>query len=215
LQTTFQYLDYTIIDHGNGLYNFVLNQYTSSSNSYVQVQIINPSAITGANGQLPATTRSELLIDSNSLYTLDSYISMIDGFLYAIAIYSFILLIFIFSEEHSIWMPIYDYLQLIMVFIFVNINYPPNLLYSISRLYASAFTFLPNMFKSSYSAAFYDPKYINNNIYSLMTDSSFLRVMGHVYFILIILILVLGTIFILSKKSPSKNIKKWAKSFIR
>ena len=47
LQTTFQYLDYTIIDNGDGLYNFILNNYDPSSNSYVQVQIINPSAIMG------------------------------------------------------------------------------------------------------------------------------------------------------------------------
>lgn len=27
LQATFQYLDYTIIDYGNGLYEFILNDY--------------------------------------------------------------------------------------------------------------------------------------------------------------------------------------------
>ena len=56
---------------------------------------------------------------------------MIDGFLYAVAIYSFILLLFTFGTEHSIWMPIYDFMQIIMLFIFININYPPNLLYSV------------------------------------------------------------------------------------
>ena len=71
------------------------------------------------------------------------------------------------------------------------------------------------MFKTSFSKAFFDIKYINNNIFSIMVDSSFLRVMGPLYFILIILGSVLLTIFVLSKKAPSKGIKKWAKSFIR
>jgi hypothetical protein len=30
LQTTFQYLDYTIIDHGDGTYEFILNDYDPS-----------------------------------------------------------------------------------------------------------------------------------------------------------------------------------------
>lgn len=155
------------------------------------------------------------MIDSSNFYSLENYNKMIDGFLYAVAIYSFILLLFTFGTEHSIWMPIYDFMQIIMLFIFININYPPNLLYSVQKLFASAFTFLPNMFKTSFSKAFFDIKYINNNIFSIMVDSSFLRVMGPLYFILIILGSVLLTIFVLSKKAPSKGIKKWAKSFIR
>jgi hypothetical protein len=41
-------------------------------------------------------------------------------------------------------MPAYDFLQLAMALIFINCNYPPDLLYSIFKLFASALTFLPN-----------------------------------------------------------------------
>ena len=61
----------------------------------------------------------------------------------------------------------YDYMQLTMVLILVNVTFPPNLLYSIQRLMGAAFTFLPNMFKAAYSHAIYNEKYLNNNIYSL------------------------------------------------
>lgn len=44
-----------------------------------------------------------------------------------------------------------------------------------------------------------------------MQDSSFLRVMGHLYFILIVLCIVFLILFILSKKSPNKELKKWCK----
>lgn len=39
--------------------------------------------------------------------------------------------------------------------------------------------------------------------------------MGSIYFILMMLVIVLVIIGVLSKKSPHKEIKKWAKSFIR
>lgn len=35
LVQTMQYLDYTIIDYGNGLYSFVLNNYNPSSNTQI------------------------------------------------------------------------------------------------------------------------------------------------------------------------------------
>lgn len=131
--------------------------------------------------------------------------------MYAVCIFAFILLILTFGMDHSIWMPTYDYLQLIMALILVNINFPPDLMYSIYRTFASCLSFLPNFFVNSFSQAFYDPLKINNNIYSTMQDSSFLRVMGHLYFILIVLCIVFLIMFILSKKSPNKELKKWCK----
>lgn len=56
--TSFTYLDYTIYDYGNGLYTFVLNNYNPTSGSQVQVQILDPSAIRTASGQMPQTTRA-------------------------------------------------------------------------------------------------------------------------------------------------------------
>lgn len=121
------------------------------------------------------------------------------------------MLVLTFSKDHSIWMPAYDFFQLIMVLIFVNCNYPPDLVQSLSSTFASFFNFLPNFFLSSYSNAPFNPDLINNNIYSVMQDSSFLRVLGHLYFVLIVLVAILGFIFIFSKKFPHKEFKKWCK----
>ena len=71
--TTYQYLDYTIYDYGNGLYSFELNNYNPSSGSQMEVQILDPSAIQTASGQMPQTTRSSLAIDTDNIYPLDSY----------------------------------------------------------------------------------------------------------------------------------------------
>jgi hypothetical protein len=211
LATSSQDLNYTIVDHGNGLYSFVFNDYTPSSNSQIQVQITNPSAIVGPNGQIPSTTRSSINVDSSLIYSLSDYHQGIDTFLYAICMIAFVLLIFTFSADHSIWMPTYDFLQLVMALIFVNNNYPPDLLYSIWKIFASALAFLPNFFTNSFSRATFNPEMINNNIYSVMQDSSFLRVMGHLYFVLIIVCALLTLVFIFSKKSPNKDLKKWCK----
>lgn len=117
--------------------------------------------------------------------------------------------------DHSIWMPFYDYLQLIMALILVNVNFPPNLVYSIFKAFGSALNFLPNFFAKSYTKAAYNKTLLNNNIYSVMQDSSFLRVLGHLYFILMMLGIVMAIIFILSKKCFNKTLKKWCKEFIR
>lgn len=106
--------------------------------------------------------------------------------------------------QHSIWMPMYDYLQLIMALIFINVNFPPNLLFTIIKSFSSTFNFLPNFFTNMFSKAFYNKDYISNNIYSAMEDSSFLRVMGPLYFIIILIGVALAIIFILRKKSPNK-----------
>lgn len=98
----------------------------------------------------------------------------------------------------------YDYLQLIMALIFINVNFPPNLLYTIIKSFTSSLNFLPNFFTSMFSKAFYDKKQISNNMYSAMQDSSFLRVLGPIYFILIMIGIALAVIFVLRKKSPNK-----------
>ena len=215
LATTYQYLDYTIIDYGNGLYTFVLNNYDPSSGSSIEVQITNPSAIRSASGQMPQTTRSSLQVDTSSLYSLDYYNSSVDGYLYAVAVMAFVLLLFTFGTQQSIWMPMFDLLQLLMSLILVNVVFPPNLLYSIRSCFVSAFTFLPNFFSRSFSQAAFDRASNNDNIYSLMQDGSFLRVLGPLYFILLVAIVVVLAIWVLSKRCWSKEVKTWAKAFVR
>lgn len=209
--TSFQYLNYTIYDYGNGLYTFVLNNYSPSSGAQLQVQILDPSAIQTASGQMPQNTRSELTVNAANVYSLDSYSPAVSAIVMLMAVVAFILLLFTFGAQHSIWMPMYDFMQLIMALILVNTTYPPNLLYSIRSSMASALTFLPNFFTSVFVRAFFDEKTNNNNIYSLMEDGAFLRVMGHLYFILLMLVIFIIVVLVLTKKAPSKDIKKWAK----
>jgi hypothetical protein len=164
---------------------------------------------------MPQTTRSTLTVDSANVYSLDSYSPALDGFLMLVAVVAFILLLLTFGAQHSIWMPMYDFMQYVLCLVLVNISYPPNLLYSLRSALASALSFLPNFFSGSFEKASFSPSTNNNNIYSLMEDGAFLRVMGHLYFVLLVLALFLGVVLILTKKAPSKEIKKWAKGFIR
>jgi hypothetical protein len=48
--TSYQYLNYTIYDYGNGLYSFVLNNYSPTAGTQIEVQIVDPSAIQTASG---------------------------------------------------------------------------------------------------------------------------------------------------------------------
>ena len=164
---------------------------------------------------MPQTTRASVTVDTVNSYTLESYSPGIDGFLMAIAVFAFVLLIFTFGTHQSIWMPMYDFMQLIMSLILVNVAFPPNLLYSIRSSFASAFTFLPNFFGSLFSDAAFSKDSNNNNIYSLMQDGSFLRVLGVLYFIATMLVAFIIVVAIFSKKAPNKEVKRWCKSFLR
>lgn len=164
---------------------------------------------------MPQSTRSSLEVNTAENYQLQYYNAGIDGYLYAVVMFSFILLLFTFGAHQSIWMPMYDFLQLCMAIILVNVSFPPNLLYSVKSLFGSAFTFIPNFFASSFSQAAFTKEANNNNIYSVMQDGAFLRVFGHLYTVLIVFLVVLLIIYLIGKKSSNKDIKKWAKSFVR
>lgn len=175
------------------------------------MQILNPAAIQSQGGSLPTVTRSQLSVDISSLYSLDNYNKSFDSYVQFIVLTAFVLLIASFWTEHSIWMPMYDLMQFLMILVFVNVNYPPNLLYIFQKLLGAGFNFLPNFFKNAFSAPAFDSQILNNNIYSIMKEGAFLRVFGCIYFILLMTGIVLLTIYILSKKNPSKEFKKWCK----
>lgn len=176
---------------------------------------MNPAAIQGANGQIPQTTRASFNVDATSVYSLESYNAGVDTLVLGVGIVAFILLLLTFWTDHSIWMPMYDFMQLMMVMIFVNVGYPPNLMYSLKQSFAAVFAFLPNFFTSYFSQAVYDPKKLNNNIYSVMQDSAFLRVMGHLYLLLALFLASVALIWAMSKKLPHKEGKKWAKDWLK
>lgn len=135
-----------------------------------------------------------------------------------IVIFVSILLFMTFWTEHSLWMPIFDYMQMVFVLFFVNIILPPNPTYVLSTFRYSFLSWLPNFFSSAMPRARINAG-INDSILSILGDLIFLRTMGFIYVIMVILIVVLIVIFIFSKKMPEfmKNygLKKWAKRFIR
>lgn len=114
------------------------------------------------------------------------------------------LLLFAFGTHHSTWMPMYDFMQSIMIIVFINVTLPPNLLYSVKSSMKSAFTFLPSFFSSAFDSPPYNKEYNNNNIYSLMKDAAFLRVIGSIFFVLLMLVVFMVIVGILSKKAPRK-----------
>jgi len=164
---------------------------------------------------MPQTTRSSLSISAADSYQLDSYTPGMDSYVYAVAIFAFILLLFTFGTHQSIWMPMYDFMQLCMTIILVNVTFPPNMLYTVKSCFASAFTFLPNFFSSAFVQAAFTKEANNNNIYSIMQDGAFLRVFGYLYTVLVVFLVLLLIIFLIGKRTANKDIKKWAKSFVR
>jgi uncharacterized membrane protein required for colicin V production len=48
-----------------------------------------------------------------------------------------------------------------------------------------------------------------------MQDGAFLRVFGYLYTILVAFLILLLIIYLIGKKSHNKDVKKWAKSFVR
>jgi len=96
------------------------------------------------------------MVDSSNIFSLDSYKEGIASFIKVAVILSFILLVLTFWTDHSIWMPMYDFMQMMMVLIFVNITFPPDLLYSINGLFGAAFNFLPNFFTNYFKQATYN-----------------------------------------------------------
>jgi hypothetical protein len=99
---------------------------------------------------MPQATRAELEVNTADNYSIEYYNPSIDTYLYFVAIFAFILLLFTFGTQQSIWMPMFDFMQLCMAIILINVSFPPNLLYSVKSCFVSAFKFLPNFFSSSF-----------------------------------------------------------------
>lgn len=127
-----------------------------------------------------------------------SYSTYIEFLTYTV----FALLFFTFWAEHRMWTPIIDLFQMMFILLFVNVSMPPSLYYSLATFKNSLFTFLPNMFSSAMPYASFNSG-INNAIYSSLKDTLFLRHIGYIFTLLLIIIPILLLIFILSKKMPA------------
>ncbi len=123
LATTYSNLDYTIIDYGGGVYAFILNNLNAQGGSspQYQFQILDPSAIVSPSGQLPSNTRSTVIIDATTLYSLTDYNKSFMSYFTFILIMSMILLVFSFWTLNSVWAPMFDFIQLMFAVFLVNV----------------------------------------------------------------------------------------------
>lgn len=109
----------------------------------------------------------------------------------------------------------FDYMQIMMALFLLNVILPPTPMYALGTFRYALFSFLPNFFANSMPAAQYNPKTMNSSIYSVLEDFIFLRNMGQMYFILIVLVAFLLIVFGMSKKFFNKTVKTWCKNFIK
>jgi hypothetical protein len=128
---------------------------------------------------------------------------------------SLILLVMTFWAYYTIWSPMFDFMQIMFAISVISVDLPPTPVYAFSMLKNSFFTFLPNFFTNALNQPFYDKLTMNNTYYSVLKDFVFLRNMGQIYFILIVVILIVVIAFGLSKKCFYRPIKKWCKNFIK
>lgn len=179
------------------------------------MQILNPEQIQSYTGQLPDSTRKTIELDSTTSFSIKDYnpifanINLIGIFL------AMFLLLFTFWTDYSVWSPIFDCMQLIMAVFLINVTLPPTPVYALGVFRYSLFAFLPNFFTSKLPAPEYNPNVMNSSVYSIIKDFLFLRNMGQIYFILIVLAVFLLISFGLSKKFFNKSVKNWCKKFIR
>lgn len=130
-----------------------------------------------------------------------------------VAIVTLILLILTFYADHSIWMPIIDFHHMLVVLLFIDMSIPPNPAFILSKSKILILSFLPNMFSSTLPTAQYDTS-ITNTLFSYFGDMIFLRTMGFLYTIVLIMLVVFGVMVILWKKGKWKNVKQYCKNFL-
>jgi hypothetical protein len=107
----------------------------------------------------------------------------------------------------------FDFMQIVFALSLISIDLPPTPMYAFAVLKMSFFDFLPNFF--TLPQAFFNKKTMNYTYYSVMKDFTFLRNMGQIYLILVVLIIILAISYGISKKFFNKRIKNRCKIFIR
>lgn len=131
-----------------------------------------------------------------------------------VAIVVVILLALTFCTNQSIWMPVIDFFHLLFALLFVNMVMPPTPAYAISKAKILILSFLPNMFDNSLPKSQYD-KTISSMIFTFFGDMIFVRTMGFLYTILLVMVVVFVVMLLLWKKGKWKNIKAFCKSYLK
>lgn len=122
-----------------------------------------------------------------------------------------------FSTKQSIWMPIIDFYHMLFALLFVNMTLPPNPTYALSKFKLISLNFLPNVFESSLIAPVFDKKSTSNTLYTIFGDMIFVRTLGHLFLMVLILIFIMVVMLIIWKKGPErfKSAKKFCKTFLK
>ncbi len=111
-------------------------------------------------------------------------------------------------------MPVIDFFHMLFALLFVTISLPPNPVYALSKTKMLILSFLPNMFSNAYSKAQYE-KTITSTMFTFFGDLSFLRTMGFLYTIVIVILVASAVMAILWKKGKWKNVKQYCKNYLR
>lgn len=111
-------------------------------------------------------------------------------------------------------MPIVDYFHMLFALLFVTISIPPNPVYALSKAKLLILSFLPNMFTGSFSKAQYD-KSISSTLYTFFGDMVFLRTMGFLYTIVLVVAIVSAAMALLWKKGKWKTAKEFCKNYLK
>jgi hypothetical protein len=164
---------------------------------------------------LPQTTRTTLAIDSTTAFSIKDYNEGFTTFNTAVIFIAIALLVLSFWTDYSVWSPMLDFMQVMMAIFLLNVILPPTPMYALGSFKYSLFSFLPNFFSSKLETPRFNAKTMNSSIYSVLKDLTFLRTMGHLYFILIVSLIFVLVTLILSKKFFNKRVKNWCKGFIR
>jgi hypothetical protein len=167
-----------------------------------------------SSGQFPQTTRTLLVIQANSVYSINDYSADLANYCTFVSVVVVILLVATFWANHSIWMPIIDFFHLLFALLFINTLMPPNPTYALSKSIITILSFLPNMFVTALSTAQYSSA-ITSTIFTFFGDMIFLRTMGFLYTIVLILAFVLLIMVALWKKGIWKAAKKYCKNYVK
>ena len=125
------------------------------------------------------------------------------------------MLLITFWTDYGVWAPMFDYMQTMTAVFLINLILPPTPMYALGAFKHALFSFLPNFFSNELPVAQFNAKIMNSSVYSVLRDFVFLRNMGQMYLILIVLIVFLLAVFFMSKKFFNKAVKSWCKTFIK
>lgn len=216
LATTYQYMDYTIVDYGNGRYVFILNNFDARSSQDMEFsfEIINPEAITSESGQFPEKTRSVVVIQSGDYYSLSDYKEGTAIYCGIVAGFCVMLLLLTFTTIQSIWMPIVDFFHYLFILLFINMIMPPNPTYCLSKSIYLTLNFLPNMFSEALSSTPSYDKSISSTMYTFFGDMIFVRSQGFLLTVLVVLGCVLLVMLLLWRRKVGFA-RKFCKKFLK